>query len=70
MSVTRHTAPLSIARLTLADAARVLQKAGARHITEERLRADAEAGAPLNPDGTLNLAHYAAWLVREIARGA
>ena len=32
------------------------------------LRADAAAGAPLNADGTLNLVHYAAWLVRETGR--
>jgi hypothetical protein len=25
------------------------------------------AGAPANADGTINLVHYAAWLVREMA---
>ncbi len=70
MSASGHNAPLSIARLTLADAAQVLRKAGARHVTEKRLRADIEAGAPVNADGTLDLTHYAAWLVKEIARGA
>ena len=25
-----------------------------------------EAGAPTNTDGTVNLVHYAAWLVREL----
>ena len=34
------------------------------HIT-----ADLNAGAPTNPDGTLNLLHYAAWLVRESQTG-
>ena len=29
------------------------------------LRADLAAGAPTNPDGTINLVHYAAWLARE-----
>jgi hypothetical protein len=24
---------------------------------------DIEAGVPVNPDGTINLVHYAAWLV-------
>jgi hypothetical protein len=31
------------------------------------LRADLAAGAPVNPDGTLHLVRYAAWLVREMA---
>ena len=28
-----------------------------------------DAGAPLNAEGTLNLVHYAAWLVKEMAGG-
>jgi hypothetical protein len=48
---------------------RVLTAAGGRPITEEMVRKDIEAGAPVNPDGTINLVHYAAWLARETARG-
>jgi hypothetical protein len=33
------------------------------------LRADIDAGAPANADGTINLVHYAAWLVKEMGRG-
>ena len=55
--------------LAVADAARLLAKAGGQPVTEAMLRADLAAGAPANPDGTLNLVHYAAWLVREGARG-
>jgi hypothetical protein len=29
------------------------------------LEADLTAGAPVNADGSINLVHYAAWLVRE-----
>ena len=29
-----------------------------------------DAGAPANPDGTLNLVHYAAWLVQQMGRNA
>lgn len=29
---------------------------------EVAIRADLDAGAPANPDGTINLLHYAAWL--------
>jgi hypothetical protein len=33
------------------------------------LEADRDAGAPVNGDGTLNLVHYCAWLVKEMGRG-
>jgi len=33
------------------------------------LQADIDAGAPTNADGTLNLVHYVAWLVKEMGRG-
>ena len=55
--------------LTLADAARLLAKAGDQPISEAMLQDDVAAGAPTNPDGTLNLVHYAAWLVKEMASG-
>jgi hypothetical protein len=32
------------------------------------IQADLSAGAPANADGTFNLLHYAAWLVREMAK--
>lgn len=50
--------------MTVEVAAKVLAKADAT-VTEAMLRADLEAGAPTNPDGTINLVHYAAWLARE-----
>jgi hypothetical protein len=53
--------------LSVADAAKVLTKAGGRPVTEAMLREDLDAGAPVNPDGTINLLHYAAWLVKELA---
>ena len=56
---------LNPAALAVADAATLLTKAGGRAVTEAMVRADLAAGAPANPDGTLNLVHYAAWLVRE-----
>jgi hypothetical protein len=31
------------------------------------IEADRAAGAPTNAGGTINLVHYAAWLVREMA---
>ena len=55
--------------LSLAQAAALLTRAGSAPVTPEMLIADRMAGAPANPDGTLNLVHYAAWLVKEMARG-
>ena len=55
--------------ISLEDAATVLTKAGRSPVTVEMLREDLAAGAPLNPDGTLNLVHYGAWLVRELTDG-
>lgn len=60
---------ISPTTLPLAVAARLLSKAGGRRVNEEMLRHDVEAGAPTNADGTLNLVHYAAWLIKEMARG-
>ena len=36
----------------------------------EQIASDLEAGAPQNTDGTINLVHYAAWLVKEMGRGS
>jgi len=59
--------PLNPNALTVADAVRLLAKAG--RVTEAMLRADLAAGAPPNRDGTINLVHYAAWLVKEAGGG-
>ena len=53
--------------LRIDDAAQLLSKVGGQPVTEAELREDIDAGAPTNPDGTLNLVHYAAWLVKEVA---
>ena len=61
--------PINPAALSLADAARLLTKVGGPSITEAMLRDDVAAGAPTNAGGTINLVHYAAWLVKEMGRG-
>jgi hypothetical protein len=58
---------LSPTSLTPADAARLLTRAGGQPVSVETIQADLAAGAPANTDGTINLVHYAAWLVREMA---
>jgi hypothetical protein len=60
---------MKITALPLADLAALLSRVGGKPVTAEMIRADIDAGAPANPDGTMNLIHYAAWLVKECARG-
>ena len=60
---------LDPAALAVADAVRLLVKVGGQSITAAMLQADIEAGAPTNPDGTINLVHYSAWLLKEMGRG-
>jgi hypothetical protein len=69
MSGDESRKPINPAALALTDAARLLAKVGGPSITEEMLRGDVKAGAPTNPDGTINLVHYVAWLVKEMGRG-
>ena len=59
----------SLTALTVAQAAKVLSAAGGRPITEDMLRVDIDAGAPVNSNGTINLVHYTAWIVKELAGG-
>ena len=69
MSSDPTRAPINPSALALADVAQLLTKVGGLAITEAMLRDDLAAGAPTNADGTINLVHYAAWLVKEMLRG-
>jgi hypothetical protein len=62
-------APLDPNRLTPEQAAKLLSAAAKLRVPVEQIATDLEAGAPQNPDGTMNLMHYAAWLVKEMGRG-
>jgi hypothetical protein len=64
----REAAGLNPNALALADAARLLARVGGQTVTIEMLQADVAAGAPTNADGTINLVHYAAWLLKEMGR--
>ena len=59
---------MKITALSLADVAALLSRVGGKPVTAEMVREDVAAGAPQNPDGTINLIQYAAWLVREAVR--
>jgi hypothetical protein len=55
--------------LPVADAGRLLAAVGGSAVTPEMIHADMAVGAPANTDGTVNLVHYAAWLVKEMSSG-
>ena len=62
------TEKLQPTSLTVESTSRLLTAVGGKSVTEEMVRKDIEAGAPVNPDGTINLIHYAAWSVKERVR--
>lgn len=64
-----ETPRLNPAAMSIEDAARLLTKASGVRVDASQVGQDIEAGAPTNADGTVNLVHYAAWLVREMATG-
>lgn len=58
------------AAISIPDAARLLSRVGGRALALETLEQDVASGAPTNADGTINLVHYAAWLMHEVGRNA
>jgi hypothetical protein len=62
-----RTEKLQPTALSVKDAAKLLTAVGGRTITPEMIARDTDNGAPVNPDGTLNLIQYAAWIVKEMA---
>ena len=69
MPTDAHTAPqgLRATALSLEDLSKLLSKSAVKSITVDMLRHDTDTGAPTNADGTVNVVHYAAWLVKELA---
>ena len=55
---------LNPAAIPVEELARALAAMGGK-VTVDMLRTDVDAGAPVNPDGTINLVHYAAWIAKE-----
>ena len=55
--------------LSVAEMAKLLSAGGGKKITAEEIQADIDAGAPTNANGTINLVHYTAWLLREMQTG-
>ena len=65
----RQEGPLNPQAIRLEDLVRILSGAGRQPVTTEMLTPDIEDGAPVNPDGTINVVHFVAWMVKEMGRG-
>lgn len=61
---------IKLTALTRKELANILKRAGSTTVDEASLSADIERGAPVNPDGTMSLVEYAAWLAKEDGRDA
>jgi len=59
---------LNMMALPISDLVKIMKNAGSRYVSEDAIRKDINSGAPVNPDGTVNLVHYTAWLVKENGR--
>ena len=57
--------PVTLTHIKRDDMLVLLKRSGSRKATAETIKADIEAGAPLNSDGTINLIEYTAWLIKE-----
>ena len=55
--------------MSVDQAAKLLTSAARRQIPASQIADDIAAGAPTNADGTVNVLHYAAWLLQEMQRG-
>ena len=61
--------PINPQALRLEDLARILTASGPKPVSVQLLQADIKDSAPVNPDGTMNVVNYAAWLVKETLHG-
>jgi hypothetical protein len=67
--MTTKLTPIDPNRLSPEQAAKLLSAAAKIRIPVEQIQEDLKSGAPRNADGTINLVHYAAWMVKEMGRG-
>jgi hypothetical protein len=54
---------VSLSKEQLAD---LLSKSGGQPITADQIAQQIERGAPANPDGSIHLMNYLAWLVTQV----
>ena len=59
--------PVTVTAMTVPMVAKLLSLGGGKAVTPDDIELDIASGAPANGDGTVNLMHYAAWLIQELA---
>jgi hypothetical protein len=62
--------PAEFSALTAAELARQLSSDGRPPVTSADIDRQVQAGAPANADGSIDLAPFAAWLVKETPRAS
>ncbi|MFA7184931.1 MAG: hypothetical protein WC082_08565 [Victivallales bacterium] len=60
-----NNSQIKLTALSVPNLVKLLKRSGCRSISEDMLREDIANGAPSNPDGTINLISYTAWLIKE-----
>jgi hypothetical protein len=65
----QHGGSLNPQALSVEDLARVLTASSRKAVTREMIQKSLDNGAPLNPDGTISLVKFAAFLAKEVTSG-
>lgn len=65
----QHGGSLNPQALSAQDLARVLSASGRKPVTVEMIQKCLAEGAPTNPDGSISLVRFAAFLAKEVTRG-
>ena len=55
---------ISITAITIPQLQRLMKQAGSKRLSKAAIEMHIEAGAPTNPDGSINLVEYGAWLIK------
>lgn len=64
-----HGGSLNPQALSIEDLARVLTASGRKAVTVAMVQKTLDNGAPVNPDGTISLVKFAAFLAKEVTSG-
>lgn len=57
-----HASLESVANLSIAEAVKILRENGCETLTVAEFKRQIASGAPTNPDGTIDLVNYTAWV--------
>lgn len=71
MAKRRRKTPQNVdpSAMKITDAAKMFSQLLGETVTAAMIKEDIGEGAPANSDGTINLLHYGAWLVKERSLG-